>query len=108
MARLRRYRNVEREIVRGFADVIERQQLERRLSWTGGRLQFGGDSLADAVDEFNRYNRLQLRLADGSLARLRVGGTFNATDPESFAAALASTFGLQVAHEADAIVLRPP
>jgi transmembrane sensor len=87
---------------------VERQQLERRLSWTGGRLQFGGDSLADAVDEFNRYNRLHLRLADGSLARLRVGGTFNATDPESFAAALASTFGLQVAHEADAIVLRPP
>jgi len=87
---------------------LESQQLESRLSWTTGRLQFRGDSLADAVDEFNRYNRRHLRLADVSLAQLRVGGTFNATDPESFAAALASTFNLQVAHDTDAIVLRPP
>ena len=71
-------------------------------------MQFRGDSLADAIEEFNRYNRRQLRLAEASLAQLRVGGTFNATDPESFAAALASTFSLQVAHDTDAIVLHPP
>jgi transmembrane sensor len=87
---------------------LERQQLESRMSWTTGRLQFRGDSLADAVDEFNRYNRRHLRLADASLARLRVGGTFNATDPESFAAALASTFSLRVARDTDEIVLHPP
>ena len=87
---------------------LEPHQLEGRMAWTTGRLQFRGDSLGDAVAEFNRYNRRQLRLADASLAQLRVGGTFNATDPDSFAAALASTFGLQVAHDTDAIVLRPP
>jgi transmembrane sensor len=87
---------------------VEAQQLARRMSWTTGRLQFRGDSLADAVEEFNRYNRRHLRLADASLAQLRVGGTFNATDPESFAAALASTFNLRVGHDTDAIVLRPP
>ncbi len=87
---------------------LERGQLESRMSWTTGRLQFRGDSLADAVEEFNRYNRRQLRLADASLAQLRVGGTFNATDPDSFAAALASTFNLQVARDTDAIVLHPP
>jgi len=77
-------------------------------AWTTGRLQFRGDSLAAAIEEFNRYNRRQLRLADTGLAQLRVGGTFNATDPESFAAALASTFSLRVAHDTDAIVLHPP
>lgn len=87
---------------------LEAQQLESRMAWTTGRLQFRGDSLGDAVGEFNRYNRRHLRLADPTLAQLRVGGTFNATDPESFAAALASTFNLQVAHDTDAIVLRPP
>jgi transmembrane sensor len=87
---------------------LEAHQLEGRMAWTTGRLQFRGDSLGEAVDEFNRYNRRPLRLADASLAQLRVGGTFNATDPESFAAALTSAFGLQVAHESDAIVLRPP
>ena len=87
---------------------IEPQQLERRLAWTTGRLQFRGETLGEAVMEFNRYNRRQLRIADPSIAPLRVGGTFNATDPESFAAALATAFDIHVASTPDAIVLRPP
>jgi transmembrane sensor len=88
---------------------VEPQQLEQRLAWTSGRLEFRGETLGEAVTEFNRYNRRQLRLSDASLAGLRVGGTFNATDPESFAAALASAFQLRVEPaEPDAIVLKPP
>jgi transmembrane sensor len=88
---------------------VEPEVLQRRLAWTSGRLQFRGETLGDAVVEFNRYNRRQIRLADSSLSRLRVGGTFNATDPESFAAALSSAFRLQVsANDPDAITLRPP
>lgn len=60
---------------------IEPQQLERRLAWTTGRLQFRGETLGEAVVEFNRYNRRQLRIADPSLVPLQVGGTYNATDP---------------------------
>lgn len=88
---------------------VEPQQVERSLSWTTGRLQFRGESLREAVTEFNRYNRRQLRIADAAIAPLRVGGTFNATDPESFAAALATAFEIQVdSSRPDAIVLRPP
>ncbi len=88
---------------------IEPQQLESRLAWTSGRLEFRGETLGEAVTEFNRYNRRQLVLADRSLAALRVGGTFNATDPESFAAALASAFNLHVVPaDSGAIVLKPP
>ena len=87
---------------------VEPQQLERRFAWTSGQIQLRGETLEEAVNEFNRYNRRQLRLADAALGELRVGGTFNATDPDSFAAALASTFGLRVdAAQPDAIVLRP-
>jgi transmembrane sensor len=83
--------------------------LERRLAWTAGRLEFRGESLAEAVAEFNRYNLRQIRLADASLGSLRVGGNFKATDPESFAAALASAFNLHIEPAGpDAIVLRPP
>ena len=85
------------------------QLLERRLAWTSGRLEFRGESLAEAVAEFNRYNQRQIRLADPALGALRVGGTFKATDPESFAAALASAFKLHIEPAGgDAIVLRPP
>lgn len=85
------------------------QALERKLAWTAGRLEFRGEPLAEAVAEFNRYNLRQIRLADASLGSLRVGGNFKATDPESFAAALASAFKLHVDPAGtDAIVLRPP
>jgi transmembrane sensor len=88
---------------------VEPQLLARRLAWTSGRLEFRGESLREAVDEFNRYNRRQVRLADATLATLRVGGSFAATDPESFAGALASAFKLRVTlDDADEIVLRSP
>lgn len=88
---------------------IQPELLARRFAWTTGQLQFRGESLAEAVAEFNRYNQRQLRLANASLASLRVGGTFNATDPESFAAAVASTFNLQLdPGKPDVIILRPP
>ena len=88
---------------------ISAQALERKLAWTSGRLEFRGEPLADAVAEFNRYNLRQIRLASPSLGALRVGGNFKATDPESFAAALASAFKLHVDPAGtDAIVLRPP
>jgi transmembrane sensor len=88
---------------------VEPQLLARRMSWTSGRLEFRGESLREAVDEFNRYNRRQVRLADASLATLRVGGSFAATDPDSFAGALASAFKLRVTlDDANEIVLRSP
>jgi transmembrane sensor len=87
---------------------VEPQLMARRLAWTSGRLDFRGESLRDAVAEFNRYNRRQVRLADDALATLRVGGSFAATDPESFAAALASAFRLRVDEHETEIVLRSP
>jgi transmembrane sensor len=88
---------------------MEPEVMQSHLAWTSGRLQFRGETLAEAVAEFNRYNRRQIRLADDSLARLRVGGTFNATDPESFAAALSSAFRLRIlANDPDTLTLRPP
>jgi transmembrane sensor len=87
---------------------VEPQALKRRMAWTSGRLEFRGESLGEAVQEFNRYNRRQIRLSATTLSALRVGGSFSATDPESFADALASAFKLQVAlDDANEIVLRP-
>lgn len=75
---------------------VDPQVLARRLAWTSGRLEFRGETLGEAVEEFNRYNRRQIRLSAATLGALRVGGSFSATDPESFAGALASAFKLRV------------
>lgn len=87
---------------------LDPQVLARRLAWTSGRLEFRGETLVEAVEEFNRYNRRQIRLSAQALGALRVGGSFSATDPESFAGALASAFRLRVAlDDANEIVLIP-
>jgi transmembrane sensor len=67
----------------------------RKLAWTSGRISFDGETLSEAVREFNRYNRRHLAIADPAIARIRVGGLFDATDPESFAATLEKHFGVR-------------
>ena len=87
---------------------IEPQLLARRLAWTSGRIVLQGETLSEAIAEFNRYNTRQLAF-EPSIGALRVAGSFNATDPESFAAALASAFHLRIdPFSRDAIVLRSP
>lgn len=69
--------------------------IPRKLAWQGGLLRFNGETLADAVAEFNRYNKRQLVIADPSIADLRMGGGFQTTDLESFVKALENSFGVR-------------
>jgi transmembrane sensor len=70
-------------------------EVNRKLSWTEGRLWFERQTLKDVVAEFNRYNRRQMVIADPAIENLRIGGGFEATDPESFIAALERTLGVR-------------
>ena len=67
----------------------------RKLAWTTGNISFDGETLTEAVSEFNRYNRRHLAIADPAIAQMKVGGSFEANDPESFAATLEKHFGVQ-------------
>jgi transmembrane sensor len=59
------------------------------------------------VAEFNRYNRRQITIADPAIANLRVGGSFEATDPQSFVNALEQSFGVRASvSTADAVILQ--
>ncbi len=72
---------------------IDSQDVDRELSWTKGRLSFDRITLAEAISEFNRYNRRQLVIDDSEIESLRISGSFDATDLDSFVAAL-ETFGI--------------
>lgn len=74
---------------------VAEADLSRKLSWTEGRLWFERQRLADVVAEFNRYNRRQMVVADPAIADMRIGGGFEATDPDSFIAALERTLGVK-------------
>ncbi len=61
------------------------------LAWRDKQLTFQpGDTLADAVDEFNRRNRVQLQI-DQRVANLPVRSTFDASDPVAFAQTIDKT-----------------
>jgi transmembrane sensor len=81
------------------------QDMKRQLSWTQGRLVFEGETLQEAVSELNRYNPRTLVIADPAIANIRVGGSFQPTDPESFVTALERSFGIAV-QSADAKEIR--
>jgi transmembrane sensor len=75
------------------------------LGWRKGQLIFYHTSLADAVAEFNRYNRHQLVIADPQIARLVVNGSFPTNGMEAFTQAAQQVFGVRVKHRGDDIVI---
>ncbi|MFL6605218.1 MAG: FecR family protein [Steroidobacteraceae bacterium] len=89
---------------------IASEDLNRKLSWTAGLLSFQGETLAEVTDEFNRYNRKHLVVTDPLIAERRIGGAFQATDPDSFVSALQKWFGIradeQVSRDGENPVIR--
>jgi ferric-dicitrate binding protein FerR (iron transport regulator) len=75
--------------------AFEPAQIARALAWQDGQIVLQGETLEEAVAEFNRYNRRKLVLADPALARARVGGRFEATDVDGFVSALQKTFSVR-------------
>jgi transmembrane sensor len=71
------------------------ETVERKLLWTEGRIWFERETLKNVVAEFNRYNRRQMVISDPEIENIRIGGGFDATDPESFIAALERTVNVR-------------
>src|SRR5262249_31070761 len=91
--------NVRRDSV--SVSSLAGPDIQRRLAWTAGRIVFRGETLEDAVREFNRYNRRQITIVDPSILNVRVGASFQTTDPDSFIAALRRSFGSRAQVEND-------
>jgi transmembrane sensor len=80
-------------------------EVERSLAWREGEIALEGETLGEAVAQFNRYNARKLVISDPTLADEKLVGQFRATEPEAFAGAVASTLGATVEEERDAIRL---
>lgn len=70
--------------------------VDRALAWRSGMIDLNGTSLADAADEFNRYNERQIVIADPDAAGERFDGLFRINDPEGFAEAVRNALDLAV------------
>jgi transmembrane sensor len=74
-------------------------------AWIQRRIVLDNDSVRTAVDEFNRYNRVQIRVQDEELAGLRISGVFDADDPKALIKYLEQTQQAHTSHNGTGFVL---
>jgi transmembrane sensor len=79
---------------------------EKLLSWRRGYVSFDNVTLADAVAEFNRYNKRKLVIEDPSTAAIRVGGNFRANNIDAFLDLMQTGFPIAVEQDGDRVVLK--
>jgi len=67
-------------------------------------LTFDEETLADAAEQFNRYNRRQI-LVTGTARDIRIGGSFRADNVDVFVLLVRNALGLKVTQENEQIVI---
>lgn len=70
-------------------------EAEEALTWRVGYLTFHETTLAEAVEEFNRYNTHRIVIADANVAAIRISGTFRPTNYEAFVRLLQDGFSIK-------------
>lgn len=98
------------DVVTAMGDAMSRaketqHELVDKLGWRRGVLVFSNTRLADAAEEFNRYNREKLIVTDPAAARLTIGGTFPASDVSAFTDVAQDVLGLRVETHGNEIVI---
>jgi transmembrane sensor len=84
---------------------VPKREMARKLAWQNQMLVFDGDTLADVVAQFNRYNERQLVIADPHLATIQIGGYFRPTNLDAFIGVLQSDFEIRVNTDGNRLLL---
>jgi transmembrane sensor len=80
------------------------KEIDGDLAWRAGMLTFDEESLSDAAEQFNRYNRRQI-VVKGTARAIRIGGSFRADNIDVFVLLVRNALGLKVTQEKEQIVI---
>ena len=80
------------------------EDVDRALTWRQGFVALNGQSLAEAVDEINRYNTTKIVIGDARIAGFRLAGYFSTSDEAGFAAAVSHAFPVKSAFMNDGTI----
>ena len=80
--------------------------VRQAIAWRTRELVFSRRRVAEIIEEFNRYNRVQLRAEGQALLERRMSGVFAADDPMPFVRFLEKEPGINVARKGDELVIR--
>ncbi|HVN41790.1 MAG TPA: FecR domain-containing protein [Steroidobacteraceae bacterium] len=75
--------------------------LRRRTAWRDGVIELNGETLTEAVEEFNRYRKTGHISVEPALGGLRVGGRFATNEADQFIRALQTQFSVRSVQGAD-------
>jgi len=84
--------------------TLEEEVVRRRLAWREGVIELKGETLDQAVAEFNRYRSAKLLIADPRIASIRVGGRFKVNEAEKFLGAVQAGFAVRLVEGGDGTV----
>jgi transmembrane sensor len=90
--------------VGGRMQPISTADIDRALAWRQGAIALNGQTLEQAVAEFNRYNRQRILVDDPRVSGLRLAGYFQSTEPNSFVSAVTSTFPVRATRDAEGAI----
>ncbi len=95
-------------VIRGGAvapTTLNPDLLRQRVAWQDGVIELDGETLSQAVDEFNRYRARPIIIGDPRLANLRVGGRFEVDEASKFLTAVEGSFPVQAITADDGSIL---
>jgi len=83
---------------------VEKVNSANALAWANGQLVLQAETVGEAVEAFNRRNRVQLRVDDPEIASWHLCCVFDAADPEAFAKRIvASGENISLVREGDTL-----
>lgn len=82
------------------AQPVKEVDAARELQWATGYYEFRGETVGEAIEEFNRRNRVQVVMSAPQIGEIAMPfTTVKLDDPESFVVMLAARPDVQVAYE---------
>lgn len=92
----------EKAILSGVSQQVEKisdGEMTAQLSWQQGSIVFRGETLDEAVLEFNRYSDKTFVIQDSPLKQIRIAGVFKIGDTPSLLSTLQNNFDIQYEYD---------
>jgi transmembrane sensor len=93
-------------IADGRAVKAKNPDVPRAIAWRSRQLVFTQTPISEAAAEFNRYNKIQIRVAGDEVDQERIGGVFDADDIQTLLDFLAADSRFAVTREEREVVIR--
>lgn len=89
----------------GGVQPVKQVDASRELQWATGYYEFRGETVREAIEQFNRRNRLKVVMSDPAIGAIAMPfTTVKLDDPETFVLMLAARPDVQVAYENASVI----